>query len=113
MIYQVATNLFQSLNNSVDAFFGLLFIVLTGIAFRKLPAAFGTYVGVSLLPTLLLPIAGMPLQSIPRYVLVLFPGFVVLAWLGRKPAWHRVVLYPSALLLAFFTALYVAWYWVA
>ena len=49
----------------------------------------------------------------PRYVLALFPGLMVLAWLGRKPVWHRVVLYTSALLLVFFTSLYVAWYWVA
>jgi hypothetical protein len=110
---QIAANLFQPLNNSVDAFFGLLFIFLMVLAFRKLPAAFGVYAGISLLPALLMPSPWAPLVSVPRYVLVLFPGFMVLAWLGRKPAWHRVVLYSSALLLAFFTSLYVAWYWVA
>lgn len=112
-LHQIATNLFQPLNNSVDALFGLLFLVLMVFALRKLPAAFGVYVGISLLPALLMPRAGAPLMGMPRYVLVLFPGFMALAWLGRKPTWHRVVLYTCALLLAFFTSLYVAWYWVA
>jgi Gpi18-like mannosyltransferase len=89
MIHQIATNLLQPLNNSVDALFGLLFIVLMVLALRKLKAALGVYVGISLLPLLFLPIAGAPLQSMQRYVLVLFPGFMVLAWLGKRPAWHR------------------------
>jgi hypothetical protein len=113
IIHQISTNLFQPLNNSVDASFTLLFIVLMILAFRKLPAAFGVYVGVSMLPALLMPRPGAPLYSMPRFALVLFPGFMTLAWLGRKPAWHRVILYTCALLLAFFTSLYVAWFWVA
>jgi hypothetical protein len=112
-VNQIAANLLQPLNNSVDAFFGLLFVVLTVLAFRRLPAVFGTYMAISLLPALLLPRAGAPLYSMPRFVLVLFPGFMVLSWLGRKPIWHRVILCGSVLLLAFFTSLYVAWYWVA
>jgi hypothetical protein len=110
---QIAANLFQPLNNSVDALFGLLFIVLMILALLRLPAALGVYVGISMLPALLMPRAGAPLMGMPRYVLVLFPGFMALAWLGRKPAWHRVILYTCALLLAFFTSLYVAWFWVA
>ena len=52
-------------------------------------------------------------MALPRYVLVLFPGFMVLAWLGNKPVWRRIILYTSALLQAFLASLYVAWYWVA
>jgi hypothetical protein len=50
-----------------------------------------------------------PLQSIARYVLVLFPGFILLGdWLSRLPRRPRLLfLMASATLLLVFSALYV------
>ena len=57
---------------------------------------------------------GTVLQSTMRYVLVLFPAFVVLAQIGERRAWlHRVYVYTSAALWLVFCALFVLWRWVA
>lgn len=57
---------------------------------------------------------GSALQSMPRYVLVLFPAFVVLAVIGERRAWfNRVYVYLCALLWLVCGALFVAWRWVA
>ena len=50
-----------------------------------------------------------PLQSIGRYVLVLFPGFILLGdWLsGLSSRWRQVYLLLSSLLLVLFSCLYV------
>lgn len=50
-----------------------------------------------------------PLQSIARYVLVLFPGFIVIGdWLSRQPRNRRHgLLFASALVMGVFSMLYV------
>lgn len=111
--YQIVASLFQPPNNAIDLLLTLLFIFLTILAFKKLRATYGLYMLLSMLPPLLRPRAGAPLCSMPRFVLVLFPSFMVLGQIGKKPLWHRLILYNSLLFLTFFTALFVAWYWVA
>jgi hypothetical protein len=48
-----------------------------------------------------------PLISASRYVITLFPGFMLLGQVGRGPWGNRLVLYPSMLLGAFFVAEFV------
>jgi hypothetical protein len=48
-----------------------------------------------------------------RYLLMLFPVFVLLARLGaRSPWWNRAIAYPSLALLLFFCGQFVIWGWV-
>jgi hypothetical protein len=96
-----------------DLAFTLLFIALTVLAFRRLPATYGIYMSVTLAGSLLKTADVQPLLSASRYLLALFPGFVLLAQLGvRSPWWNRAILYPSAALLVFFTGQFVLWGWV-
>lgn len=54
------------------------------------------------------------LQSMPRYVLVLFPAFVVLAIIGERRAWfNRTYVYTCALLWLVFATMFALWYWIA
>ncbi|HUS13635.1 MAG TPA: mannosyltransferase family protein [Chloroflexia bacterium] len=54
-----------------------------------------------------------PLLSLPRFALVLFPAFVVLAIAGRRAWVHYTILAVSLLLLALYTIRFTNWYWVA
>jgi hypothetical protein len=81
---------------------------------RKLPFAYGAYVIAALALPLSDPVAAQPLMSLPRFLLVLFPLQMWLAaWLAPRARLRRVALVVSALLLAFFTAQFATWHWVA
>jgi Gpi18-like mannosyltransferase len=110
---QIIANPFQPLNNTLDLFFFLIFVALMVVVLRRLPTMYGLYMLTLLLLPLFTPRTGAPLYSMPRFVLVLFPGFMALGQMSERRLWRRIVLYSSLLLLAFFTSLFVAWYWVA
>jgi hypothetical protein len=81
---------------------------------RTLPVAYGVYVIAALAMPLSDPVASQPLMSLPRFLLVLFPLQMWLAgWLAQRRASRRGVLAVSALTLAFFTAQFASWHWVA
>lgn len=82
--------------------FGVLF--LAGL--RRLPVSYSLYV----LPQLGLIVAtypAWPLMSTMRYLLVLFPCFVVLALAGREPRVHTGWLVLSILFLGLLTGLFL------
>ena len=74
--------------------------------FRRLPLAYGLYAlpHVAVMATRILP---TPLTSTSRFVLVIFPIFMVLAIWGRHPWVHHAWIVGSALLLGFLTYLFV------
>jgi hypothetical protein len=90
------------------------FAVAGGIgALRVLPAAYGTWVLISLVPLLVSQPEGLPFWSSPRFVVVLFPLFLWLAiWTERRGMTTRVVaLFAAA--MAVFTAQFSLWSFVA
>jgi hypothetical protein len=91
----------------LDLMFGIFFIVVSLLAWRRLGAAYGIHglLGV------LLPIASGNL-SMMRFVIVLFPVFMMLAQWGRNPMVDRIILIASALALGMFTAFYVNWVFI-
>jgi hypothetical protein len=96
-----------------DLLFAVLFIGLTIVALFRLPSMYGLYMAATLTGALAKVADVQPLLSLSRYVLVLFPGFVLLAMLGRRSAWwNRAIVYPSATLLLFFTGQFAIWGWV-
>ena len=52
-----------------------------------------------------------PLPSMERYVLELFPGFILLARLGRHPWFHQAYLLIALPMLAFFTLQFLTGHW--
>jgi hypothetical protein len=97
----------------LDLFFTLVFVALTGAAFVSLPLTYGVYMAVMLLGTLTKVSEIQPLLSLSRYVLVLFPGFVLLARAGeRSQWWNRAIVYPSVALALFYVGQFVLWGWV-
>jgi hypothetical protein len=97
----------------IDLLFALGFLALLIRGWRRLPWSQWLYFAFGLL----IPLSSMtpfsPLTSLPRYVVVLFPGFTVLAEevAGERTHFALCLFFAAGLALA--TALFASWYWVA
>jgi hypothetical protein len=93
------------------------FLVVGALAFlgavRRLPLAYGAYALVALGVPLSYPVTPLPLSSLPRYELVVFPLFMWAAdWVHRRRIVSQVL--PSlAVLLGLFTVEFATWRFVA
>lgn len=92
-----------------------LFAVTAWLVYRKqYPASYLIFFALGLLLPLSAPGQGEPLVSFPRYVLVLFPAFQVLALLIRRiRLLDMLYVLIGTIALAFFLSRFVQWYWVA
>ncbi len=93
--------------------FLVLFGALTVIAWRRFGAPYGLFCAVSLAIPLSVPSERWPLLSLPRFGLVVFPFFLALAWLGRRPRIHTAVVAASAVFLGVAVSQWALWQWVA
>lgn len=93
--------------------FLVLFLVLAVVAWRRLGAAYGLFALVSLAIPLSVPSSRWPLLSLPRFGLVIFPLFLALAVIGRRPRAHTAIVTVSALLLGVVAVQWALWQWVA
>lgn len=93
------------------------FLVLGAVAlvgtFRRLPIAYGAWCLVAGALPLSEPVRPQPLQSIPRYEVVLFPLFMWGAWWLRRRRLLTPGLAALAVLLGMFTAAFASWRFVA
>jgi hypothetical protein len=88
-----------------------LFGILTVLTFRRLGVGPGLYMAAMLLVPMSKIMADDRLQSMTRYVLVLYPGFMLLALAGHRPWVNRIIIVFSLLCLGIFTAVFVHWGW--
>ncbi len=96
-------------NQSLEIAFTLLMAgVLLG-GWRRLRPSYIAYMALSIL----VPMSTSNLMSMPRFALVLFPMFAILARWGERPWINNVILAFSLPLLGLFTVLFADWYWVA
>lgn len=105
---------YQPENQSWVYLGALVFALAMGVlSIRWLRGSYSIYLWVGILLPLLSGTPHNPLLSYPRFVIVLFPAFMVLALLGRNRYAHQVILWTSLLLLALFTIRFANWFWVA
>ena len=97
-------NLSRLLN--LGAFLGSL--VLVPFIWRRLGMGYALYT----LVFLLLP-ATSGLQSMIRYMLPLFPIFILMGYWGRHPSVDRILLSAFSILLGLMTAIFVNWIFIA
>jgi hypothetical protein len=91
------------------------FLALTVVCWRKLRASYAIWISLLVLYMLVSPALGQgdPLQSIQRFVLEMFPGFIVLAALSLKhPRLHYACLLAFPFLQAIMAALFVMNRWM-
>ena len=90
-----------------------VFLAMTVVSCRKLPRRYGIYMAVSMLALLLRRTTLQPLVSMSRYVLILFPAFMIWGRWGRNPRVQRLIVYPSVALLLYLSGQFAMWGWVA
>jgi hypothetical protein len=95
--------------------FGFLLVGawLTFLAFRRLPVAYGAYALLALALPLSEPVTPQPLDSLPRYEVVLFPLFMAAATVVAKRRNAERVLACNAVLLGVFTVMFATWRFVS
>ncbi len=96
-------------NQSLEVAFTLLMIAVLVGGLHALRPSYIAYMALSIL----VPMSTSNLMSMPRFALVLFPMFAILARWGERPWVNNVILAFSLPLLGLFTVLFADWYWVA
>ena len=97
------------LNDVVNIWFSIALLVLTVLVLIKLRPSYGLYA----VSCFLFVTSWGTLESVPRYGLVIFPAFIVLAHFGRKVAFDRAYIALASGLAAFFMIRFALWRWVA
>ena len=98
--------------NLIELAFTVFFICLTILIWKKLPRLYAIY-AVTFMALFLTRLGSPePLVSMARYVLEIFPAFLIFAIWGRTPWVNRLILYISWLGLLFFSAQFAIWGWV-
>jgi Mannosyltransferase (PIG-V) len=96
-------------NQSLEIAFTLLMVAVLLGGLHVLRPSYIAYMALSIL----VPMSTSNLMSMPRFALVLFPMFAILARWGERPWVNNVILAFSLPLLGLFTVLFADWYWVA
>jgi Gpi18-like mannosyltransferase len=96
-------------NQSLEIAFTLLMIGVLLAGWHSLRPSYIAYMALSIL----VPMSTSNLMSMPRFALVLFPMFAILARWGDRPWVNNVMMAFSLPLLGLFTVLFADWYWVA
>ena len=110
---------FTALRNILDlsqVLFILVPLVLIFVGPWKFPRSYwvyGVYAVVLYITLQLHPVEGdFPLQSVPRYMLELFPVFIVLAGMGKYRLFHLIYLSVSLSILFFLLVQFVTNHWI-
>lgn len=110
---------YTTIRSLVDLVPDLLFLALTILSFAgpwRFPGearVYALYAAVLFLFLQLFPIAGpMPLASLSRYVLEMFPAFIILAALGKKRTFHASWLLMAEAGFFVLLTLFLMRYWI-
>jgi Gpi18-like mannosyltransferase len=107
---------FFEVHNVINLAALVLFLGTTILAARRLPVAYTLYLGAFWLVTLTSPAIAngypVPLISMSRYVVTLFPVFMVWGALGSRRAFHDTYLVLATPLLAVFTVQFLIGGWI-
>ncbi len=98
----------------LDFTFTALLVALSALTWRRLPLPYLAYTWLSAALILMTPSHGWTaLASTMRFMLVIFPLFILLGMWGWRPWLNILILTCSLLLLALQTAIYVSGGWIA
>jgi hypothetical protein len=105
----IATSSQTVANQLLELAFTFLMIAVLIAGWHSLRPSYIAYMALSIL----IPMCTSSLMSMPRFALVLFPMFAILARWGERPWVNNLILAFSLPLLGLFTVLFADWYWVA
>ncbi len=87
----------------------IFLLIMTVEVWARLPRVYGVY----LLTVLLFQLIGGDLISMPRFVVPMFPAFIALGQMGKRPWADRLILIPSLLLQGVLALMFTKGYWIA
>jgi hypothetical protein len=96
-------------NQFLEVAFTVLMVGVLIFGYKRLRFSAWAFMALSIL----IPMSTSSLMSMPRFALVLFPMFTILALWGQKPSVNNIIVALSLPLLGLFTVLFADWYWVA
>jgi hypothetical protein len=96
-------------DQTLEIAFTALMVGVLVAGWRRLRPSYIAYMALSIL----IPMSTSSLMSMPRFALVLFPMFAILARWGERPWVNNAIVAFSLPLLGFYTVLFADWYWVA
>jgi Gpi18-like mannosyltransferase len=96
-------------NQLMEITFTALMATVLIIGWRQLRPSYIAYMALSIL----IPMSTSSLMSMPRFALVLFPMYAILARAGERSWVNNLIVAFSLPLLGLFTVLFADWYWVA
>jgi len=94
------------INFFLDVFFVIFILLVLYFVFKKLRTSYGFYI----IATIAVALSTGTLMSTGRYILILFPIYILLASI-RNQYWQQAWVFISTLLLALYTILFVNNYW--
>ena len=87
----------------------LLLLFLTLETWARLPRIYGVY----MLVVVLFSLTSGDLISLPRFVVPMFPGFMALSLMGRRPWLDRLILIVFLILQGVLALMFTKGYWIA
>jgi hypothetical protein len=96
-------------NSAIEVAFTILMVAILIAGFWRLRPSYSVYMALSIL----VPMSTSSLMSMPRFALVLFPMFVMLALWGARASVNNAIVAFSLPILGLYTVLFADWYWVA
>lgn len=96
----------------MDALIFFAFLLLTALVVWRLPRSYAVYAVPAFLFATSTTVAGYPLASMSRYLLAVFPCFVLLSVLGRNTLVHRCLVSTFTAFLGIVTIYFFGSFWV-
>jgi Gpi18-like mannosyltransferase len=87
----------------------IFWLIMTVEVWARLPRVYGVY----MLTVLLFQLIGGDLISMPRFMVPMFPAFMALGQMGKRPWADRLILIPSLMLQGVLALLFTKGYWIA
>ncbi|WP_126583543.1 hypothetical protein [Tengunoibacter tsumagoiensis] len=103
-------------SNLLDLFFTILSIFTLCVGWKTLPWHYRFFALILLMCSLSTPIQGIgyPLSSMPRFMMIIFPLFIIAAiWSQKNPRLRSIIIGASLVLFTFHALLFLANGWVA
>jgi Gpi18-like mannosyltransferase len=116
-VWQAAPASFFQVHDLLDLAATLFVILLLWLGWRRLPLSYSLFTLALLATMLLFPGGGStgyldPLASNQRFALEVFPAFLTLGLLVRRPTTHQVLLVVFSALLAVLTLVFISGRWL-
>lgn len=93
---------------SLELLFTIFIIFMLIMAFKHLEFSYS----VLMLTQILFPLSSSSLEGMKRFILVIFPIYIILAKIGQNKNYDLIITLSSLGMLVLYTVLFVNWYWV-